>query len=157
MARTRAVDALERAGVEFIVHPYSVSPEGGQTFGEAVAAALGVPPEQVFKTLVAEADGRPVVAVVPVNGSLSLKALAHAVGAKRAEMADPATAERLTGYVVGGISPFAHRRSLPVVVDDSMIRHDRVFVSAGQRGLQVEVTPADLFALTGARSAPVAG
>jgi Cys-tRNA(Pro)/Cys-tRNA(Cys) deacylase len=157
MARTRAIDALQRCGVEFTVHTYVADSGGDETFGEAVAAALGVVPDRVFKTLVAEADGRPVVAIVPVTRTLSLKALAHASGAKRAVMADPAVAERLTGYVVGGISPFAHRRRLPVVVDDSVDRHEWVFVSAGQRGLQVEVRPGDLTRITGARLAPVAG
>ncbi len=157
MARTRAVDALERSGVEFAVHTYEISGDHGETFGEAVAEALGVGPERVFKTLVAEADGEPLVAIVPVTGTLSLKALARTVGAKRAVMADPAVAERLTGYVVGGISPFAHRRRLPVVADESVRGHDRVFVSGGRRGLQVEVSPDDLLTLTGAVTAPVAG
>jgi Cys-tRNA(Pro)/Cys-tRNA(Cys) deacylase len=157
MARTRAIDALERSGVEFTVRAYAAEPGGDETFGEAVAAALGVAPERVFKTLVAEADGRPVVAIVPVTRTLSLKALANAADAKRAAMADPATAERLTGYVVGGISPFSHRRRLPVFVDDSVAAHEWVLVSGGQRGLQVEVRPGDLTRLTGARLASVAG
>jgi Cys-tRNA(Pro)/Cys-tRNA(Cys) deacylase len=155
MARTRAVDALERAGVEFTAHVYTIESSGGETFGEAVAAALGVAPERVYKTLVAEADGRPVVAIVPVTGTLSLKALAQAAGAKRAAMAEPAVAERLTGYVVGGISPFAHRRALPVIIDESVGPHDRVLVSGGRRGLQVELAPADLVSVTGAQVAPL--
>lgn len=157
MSRTPAITALERAGVDFALHPYRVGDGDGTTFGEAVAAALGVEPERVFKTLVAETDGTPVVAVVPVTGTLSLKALARARHAKRAAMADPADARRLTGYVVGGISPFGQKRRLPVVVDESLLTHDRVLVSAGRRGLQVEVSPGDLVALTGARSAAIAG
>lgn len=157
MARTRAIEALERAGVDFTVHTYTAGTAQPATFGEAVAAALGVPPDRVFKTLVTEVDGNPVVAIVPVNGSLSLKALARAAHAKRAIMAEAAAAERLTGYVVGGISPFGHRRKAPVFVDASAGRHARIFVSGGQRGLQVELAPADLVAVTGARTAVLAG
>lgn len=157
MARTRAVDALEHAGVAFTLHTYTVDSPGAATLGESVAAALGVDPDRVFKTLVAEIDGKPAVAIVPVTGTLSLKALAHAAGGKRAAMAEPAAAERLTGYVVGGISPFAHRRRVPVYVDESASRHERVFVSGGRRGLQIELSPGDLVAVTGARSAPLGG
>lgn len=157
MPGTRAVDALERAGVEFALHTYEIDAPGDTTFGAAVAAALGVSPERVFKTLIAEVDGRPVVAIVPVIGHLSLKALARAAQGKRAVMAQAEIAERITGYVVGGISPFAHRRRVPTWVDESLTLHDRVFVSGGRRGLQVEVAPGDLIALTAARTAPLAG
>jgi Cys-tRNA(Pro)/Cys-tRNA(Cys) deacylase len=157
MSGTPAITALERAGVAFTVHHYEVSGEEGATFGEAVATALEVDPERVFKTLVAETDGEPVVAVVPVTGTLSLKALARVREAKRAAMVDPDDARRLTGYVVGGISPFGQRRRLTVVVDESMLRHEWVFVSAGLRGMQVEVRPEDLVAITAAQTAPIAG
>ena len=109
----------------------------------------------MFKTLVASVDGRLVVAVVPVSGTLDLKALAEAVGGKRAEMAQPAAAERATGYVVGGISPLGHRSRLPVVVDATVEGLVRVYVSAGRRGLQVSLAPADLVAVTAARVAPI--
>ncbi|HEY1619390.1 MAG TPA: YbaK/EbsC family protein, partial [Streptosporangiaceae bacterium] len=111
--------------------------------------------DRLFKTLVAQVDGGLAVAVVPVAGSLDLKALAAAVGGKKAAMADPAQAERATGYVTGGISPLAHRRKLPVVVDSSALAHDTVYCSAGQRGLQIEIAPADLVAAAGAVVAPV--
>jgi Cys-tRNA(Pro)/Cys-tRNA(Cys) deacylase len=115
-----------------------------------------VPVDRVFKTLVAEVDGRLTVAVVPVAGSLDLKALAAAVGGKRATMAEPADAERATGYVRGGTSPFGQRRRLATVVDASVAIHRTVHVSAGRRGLEVEVSPADLIRLTGAVTAPIA-
>lgn len=153
MARTVStpgIQALARAKVPYEVHPYDVDVGDDETYGEAVAAAVGVPPERLFKTLVAEVDGDPVVAIVPVDGRLSLKALARAAGGKRASMADPADAERLTGYVTGGISPFGQRRRLPAFVDRSIGGFETVFVSAGRRGLQVEVAPGDLVRLTGA-------
>jgi Cys-tRNA(Pro)/Cys-tRNA(Cys) deacylase len=115
-----------------------------------------VPPERVFKTLVAEVDGALTVAVVPVSASLDLKALAAAAGGKRAAMADPAAAERTTGYVRGGISPLGQRKALPTVVDASARDFDTVFVSAGKRGLEVELAPADLVALTRAAVAGIA-
>jgi len=153
MSATPATQALKRAGVAFVPHEYGPVEESEGTYGEAIAAVLGVDPRRVFKTLVAMADGAPAVAVVPVSGHLSMKALARARGAKRAEMAAPADAERLTGYVVGGISPFGQRRRLPVVVDESLLSHATVFVSGGRRGLQVEIAPGDLVALLGAAAA----
>jgi Cys-tRNA(Pro)/Cys-tRNA(Cys) deacylase len=153
MSATPATAALQRAGVAFTPHEYGPVEETEATYGETIAAVLGVDPRRVFKTLVAMADGRPAVAVVPVSGHLSMKALARARGAKRAEMAAPAEAERLTGYVVGGISPFGQKRRLPVVVDRSLLGHPTVFVSGGRRGLQVEVAPGDLVAVLGAVTA----
>lgn len=150
---TRATEALRRAGAAFTLHEYGPVDEGESTYGEAIAAVLGVDPRRVFKTLVAVADGEPAVAVVPVSGHLSMKALARARGAKRAEMAAPADAERLTGYVVGGISPFGQKRRLPVVADESLLGHPTVYVSGGRRGLQVEIAPDDLLALLGAATA----
>jgi Cys-tRNA(Pro)/Cys-tRNA(Cys) deacylase len=136
---------LERAGVAHSQHPYDVDPDEPD-YGRLVAAAIGIAEALVFKTLVVQADGRPVVAVVPVSGHLSLKLLATAVGAKRAEMAEPEVAERLTGYVVGGISPLGQRKRLPTVIDISVRALDTMYVSAGRRGLQVGVAP--VFALT---------
>lgn len=151
---TRATQALRQAGVVFRVHEYRLmSHPAEETYGEAVAASLGQAPERLFKTLVAVVDGAPVLAVVPTHQRLSMKALARAAGAKKAEMVAPDAAERLTGYVTGGISPFGQRRRLPVFVDESARGFETVFVSAGRRGLQVEVAPADLVRLLGATTA----
>ena len=136
------------------MRPYEHDP-AATSYGLEAAATLGVEPGRVFKTLLAEVDGRPVVAVVPVSGSLDLKALAAAVGGKRAVLADPAVAERLTGYVVGGISPLGQRKRLPTVVDASALEHGTVLVSAGRRGLDVELAPADLVRLTAAATARI--
>lgn len=152
---TPATALLAKRKIAHHTHPYEVSPDS-PNYGALVAAALGVAPERVFKTLVAEVDGALTVAVVPVTGELDLKALATAVGGKRATLADRAVAERATGYVRGGISPLGQRRRLPVVVDVSVLAHATVYVSAGRRGLQVELAPADLIALTDARTAPLA-
>jgi Cys-tRNA(Pro)/Cys-tRNA(Cys) deacylase len=134
------------------LHPYQVSPDAPD-YGALVAEALGVPPERLFKTLIAEVDGALAVAVVPVTGDLDLKALAHAAGGKRATLADRAAAERSSGYVRGGISPLGQRRRLPTVIDDSVEHLDVIYVSAGRRGLQVSLAPADLIRLTGAKVA----
>ena len=114
-----------------------------------------MPAERVFKTLLAEAGGRLVVGIVPVTGQLDLKALARAVGAPKAVMADPAAAERSTGYVVGGISPVGQRKALPTVLDATALDHPTVFVSGGRRGLDLELAPADLVRVTGATTAPI--
>ena len=151
---TPATVALEAAGTEFSVHAYEHDPAAA-SYGEEAAKALGVPADRVFKTLLAEVDGSLVVGVVPVAGQLDLKALAVAVGGKHAAMADPAAAERSTGYVRGGISPLGQRRRLRTVVDRAALAHPTVFVSAGRRGLEVELAPQDLVALTGAAVAPV--
>jgi Cys-tRNA(Pro)/Cys-tRNA(Cys) deacylase len=140
--------------VSFRVHTYVVDPSAS-SYGIAAAAALGVDPARVFKTLVTTVDGRLAVGVVPASASLDLKALASALGGKRAAMAEPAAAERATGYVTGGISPFGQRSRLPVVVDTSATTWPTVFVSGGRRGLQVEVDPADLIRITGAVLATV--
>jgi Cys-tRNA(Pro)/Cys-tRNA(Cys) deacylase len=146
--------AATRAGVAVTLHPYEVPPGG--SYGAAAAAALGVPPERVLKTLVTEVDGAPAVAVVPVAGSLDLKALAAALGGKHAALAEPATAERLTGYVVGGISPLGQRRRLRTTLDESALEWETILVSAGRRGLQMELSPHDLARLTAARVARIA-
>ena len=151
---TPATVALTRAGVPFTLHPYDHDPRA-QSFGLEAAEALGVPPERVFKTLLADAGGRLVVGIVPVTGQLDLKALARAVGASKAVMADPAAAQRSTGYVVGGISPVGQRRPLPTVLDETATAYDTVFVSGGRRGLDIELAPADLVRVTGATTAPL--
>jgi Cys-tRNA(Pro)/Cys-tRNA(Cys) deacylase len=155
VAATPAVRALEKAKVAHALHPYDAEHSAGQGHGEAAVAALGADPRQVFKTLVTRVDGVLTVAVVPVSGTLDLKALATAAEGRRATMADPADAERATGYVVGGISPIGQRKALPTVVDDSALDFATVLVSAGRRGLQVELAPADLVRLTRARTAPI--
>ncbi|MFD8206323.1 Cys-tRNA(Pro) deacylase [Streptomyces sp. NPDC059695] len=151
---TPATVALTEAGTPFTVHAYEHDP-ASPSYGEEAAEALGVSPDRVFKTLVADVDGELTVAVVPVAGQLDLKALASAVGGKRAAMADPAAAERTTGYVRGGISPLGQRKRLRTVLDSSASDHATVCVSAGRRGLEVELSPADLAALTSAVVAPI--
>lgn len=159
---TPAVDVLTKAGVSFRVHEYERAQEGRldvrarPSYGLESAAALGVDPGRVFKTLVADVDGTLAVGIVPVSGELDLKALAAALGGRRATMAAPEAAERATGYVVGGISPFGQRRRLRSVVDTSALAHDTVFVSGGRRGLQIELAPADLVAATGATTGEIA-
>jgi Cys-tRNA(Pro)/Cys-tRNA(Cys) deacylase len=153
-AGTPATVLLTRERVAHDLHPYEVDPDA-PNYGALVAAALAVAPETLFKTLVAEVDGALTVAVVPVTGDLDLKALAQAAGGKRATLADRAAAERSSGYVRGGISPLGQRKRLPTVVDDSALGLDRMFVSAGRRGLQVSMDPADLIRLTGATTAPI--
>jgi Cys-tRNA(Pro)/Cys-tRNA(Cys) deacylase len=151
---TPATKALEAAGIPFTPRPYRHDP-ASTDYGNDAAAALGVPAERVLKTLVADVDGALVVAVVPVSGSLDLKALAAAVGGKRAALADPAVAERRTGYVVGGISPIGQRTRLPLVLDASALRHPTVLVSGGRRGFDLELAPADLLRVTGGTTAAI--
>jgi Cys-tRNA(Pro)/Cys-tRNA(Cys) deacylase len=152
---TPATAHLTRSKIEFTLHPYEHDPRA-EAYGEEAAAALGVDPARIFKTLIAVIDAKMVCGVVPVAGRLDLKALAAAVGGKRGGMADPAAAARATGYVVGGISPIGQKTRLPVVVDASAERFETVFVSAGKRGLQVELSPVDLARAAGARFAPIA-
>ncbi|WP_328486822.1 Cys-tRNA(Pro) deacylase [Streptomyces zaomyceticus] len=151
---TPATVALTAAGTPFTLHAYEHDP-ASPSYGEEAAEALGVSPDRVFKTLVADVDGELTVAVVPVAGQLDLKALASAVGGKRAAMADPAAAERTTGYVRGGISPLGQRKLLRTVLDASASDHASICVSAGRRGLEVELSPTDLAALTSAVLAPI--
>ena len=162
MARgaTPAIVQLESAHVPFTVHAFEHD-GSDRGFGLAAAEALGVEPDRVFKTLVADvtdAGGAATraVGIVPVTSKLSLKDLASALGAKRAEMCDPRAAERLTGYVVGGISPFGQKRRLPTVIDETCELHDTVFVSGGRRGVDLEVAPAALVAILDALVAPIA-
>ncbi|MFJ3583921.1 Cys-tRNA(Pro) deacylase [Streptomyces sp. NPDC090127] len=151
---TPATVALTTAGVPYTLHAYDHDP-ASPSYGEEAAEALGVSPDRVFKTLVADVDGELTVAVVPVAGQLDLKALASAVGGKRATMADPTLAERTTGYVRGGISPLGQRKRLRTVLDASASTHATICVSAGRRGLEVELTPAALTSLTTAVLAPI--
>ncbi|RNM15976.1 Cys-tRNA(Pro) deacylase [Nocardioides pocheonensis] len=152
---TPATVALTRAGVPFTVHAYEHDPAAA-SYGLEAAEALGLEPATVFKTLLADVDGDLVVGVVPVTGQLDLKALAAAVGGKKAQMADPAVAERVTGYVVGGISPIGQKRPLRTVLDASADDHATVFVSGGRRGLDLGLAPDDLARVTGATRASIA-
>lgn len=151
---TPATVALTAAGVAFEVRAYEHDPAAA-SYGLEAASALGVEPARVLKTLLADVDGELVVGVVPVAGQLDLKALAAAVGGKRAAMAQPQAAERATGYVVGGISPIGQRRRHRTVVDSSALTHATVLVSGGRRGLDLELSPADLVAVTAALTAPI--
>jgi Cys-tRNA(Pro)/Cys-tRNA(Cys) deacylase len=155
VAKTRAIQALERAGIPFQVHYYHVDSADGP-YGEAVAEAVGVRGDRMFKTLIASVDGRPMVGIVPVERQLSLKALAKAALGKRAHMVETRDAERLTGYVVGGISPFGRTRKLPVFLDQSALDHETVYVSGGQRGIQLEIAPDLLVAASSATPAAIA-
>jgi Cys-tRNA(Pro)/Cys-tRNA(Cys) deacylase len=146
---TPATVALTRAGIAFTLHEYAHDPRA-ESYGLEAAAALGLDPARVFKTLMANADQRLAVAVVPVAGQLDLKAFARALGASRASMADKAAAERATGYVVGGISPIGQKRAHPTVLDSSALDHPTIYVSAGRRGLDLEIAPDDLVRITGA-------
>jgi Cys-tRNA(Pro)/Cys-tRNA(Cys) deacylase len=149
---TPAIRLLEREGVAFTQHPYDHDP-AAESFGEEAAAKLGVPPERVFKTLVCQAEGELILVLVPSSGRLGLKALARALSTKKADMADPGVAERTTGYVLGGISPLGGRKRLRLFADESVLSHETVFVSAGRRGLQLELAPAELLRLTSGSTA----
>jgi Cys-tRNA(Pro)/Cys-tRNA(Cys) deacylase len=147
--------ALTRAKIGFTLHEYTHDPKS-ESYGLEASEALGIPPERVFKTLVAAVDGTLTVGVVPVHRQLDLKALAAAAGGKKAVMAEVAAAERATGYVAGGISPIGQRRAHPTVLDESAAAFETVFVSGGRRGLDLEIAPADLIAVTRAATAPIA-
>ncbi len=153
---TPAIKVAEKAGIAFDTHRYEHDP-ASEAYGLEASEKLGLPPECVFKTLIAELDtGKLVAALVPVHRQLDLKALATACGTKKAAMAAVAAAERSSGYVAGGISPLGQRKRLPTVVDDSMLGQARVYVSAGRRGLEISLAPDDLIRLCGARPAPIA-
>ena len=154
-AGTPATVALTRAGVAFTAHAYEHDPRTA-AYGLEAAEKLGIDPDRVFKTLLANVDGALAVGIVPVAQQLDLKALAQALGGKRAEMADPAVAERRTGYVVGGISPIGQKTALPTVLDESAILSETRIVSGGRRGLDLELAPDDLLAVTAGRYAPIA-
>ncbi len=159
---TRAIDELVRAGVAHTIHEYAPheasGPERGRrtAWGEDAAAALGIDSARIHKTLIAAIDGRLAVAIVPVAAELDLKAIADALGGRKAAMADPLEAERATGYVRGGISPLGQRRRLATVLDAAALAHATILVSAGRRGLQIELAPADLVRASDAIVAPIA-
>ena len=159
---TRATDELRRAGIAYTPHEYAPAERHGRerderpAYGTEAAAALGIEPSRIFKTLVARVDDRLAIAIVPVDAELDLKLLAHALQARRAAMADPAEAEKATGYVVGGISPIGARRRLPAALDASALEFATVLVSGGRRGFQVEIAGSDLVRLIGAVVAPIA-
>jgi Cys-tRNA(Pro)/Cys-tRNA(Cys) deacylase len=152
---TPATVALVAAGIPFTAHSYEHDP-GNVNFGMEAATVLGLDPGQVFKTLMADVDGQLVVGIVSVSGKLDLKALAAAVGGKKAEMADARLAERRTGYVVGGISPIGQKTAHATVLDETAELYDTVFVSGGRRGFDIELTPADLVRATAAVVAAIA-
>jgi Cys-tRNA(Pro)/Cys-tRNA(Cys) deacylase len=151
---TRATAALAAAGVAFTVQRYEYDP-GGERVGLQAAEALGEDPRRVLKTLMAEVDGKPVCAIVPSDREVGMKRLAAAFGGKSAQMMRPADAERLTGYKVGGISPFGQRRKVPVVLEAAALGEALVFVNGGQRGLQVRLDPKDVQQALGAIVAPI--
>lgn len=151
---TPATVALERAGIAFTRHTYTHDPAVAN-YGIEAAQALDVSAARVLKTLLVTVPAGLAVGIVPVDGTLDLKAIAAALGAKSATMADPHAAERATGYVVGGISPIGQRRALPTVLDQSATEHATVFVSGGRRGFDLELNPADLLRITGGMTAPI--
>lgn len=153
---TPGVRAAQRAGIAHSIHEYEHDP-GAASYGLEAAEKLDVAAEQVFKTLVVKLDGtRLAVGVVPVSRTLDLKAVAGALGAKRAAMAEVAEAERATGYVAGGISPLGQRKRLPTALDESALAFERIYVSAGRRGLEIAIAPADLLRLCGGTAAAIA-
>jgi Cys-tRNA(Pro)/Cys-tRNA(Cys) deacylase len=151
---TRATKMLERAGVAFTVHSYDYDPDAEQ-IGLQAAEALGEPPERVLKTLMAVVDGKPACVIVPSDKEVSMKKLAAALGGKSAQMMKPADAERISGYKVGGISPFGQMRRLPVLIEAQALAQDLVYINGGQRGLQVRLKPQDARAVLEAISASI--
>ena len=158
---TRATDVAKRSGIAHTVHEYAHDERaslraGGRGYALEAVAALGISPERVFKTIVVAVDGRLGLAIVPADAEVDLKAVADALGGRKAAIAPPADAERATGYVLGGISPLGTRRPLPTALDQSASDHATIHVSAGRRGLEIELAAADLLALTKGVSAPIA-
>ncbi len=151
---TRATQALVKAGVAFTVHAYDYDPNADRV-GIQAAEALGEDPSRVLKTLMAEVDGRPVCVIVPSDREVSMKKLASAFKGKSASMMKPADAERLTGFVVGGISPFGQKKQVPTAIEEEALAHDAVYMNGGQRGLQVRLAPRDVVAALKAIAAPV--
>lgn len=155
MAKTTpATLALKKAGVAFVLHAYDYDPDAPRV-GLQAAEALGAEPARVLKTLMAEVDGKPVCAVLASDQEVAMKRLAAVFGGKSAAMMKPADAERITGFKVGGVSPFGQKKRAPTVVDEAALAHAQVFVNAGQRGLQAELAPADLIAALDARVAAI--
>ena len=158
---TRAIDIVRRAGLVYAVHEYAHDPrssvrEGGRGYALEAVDALGLDPDRVFKTIVVAVDGRLGLAVVPSDTEVDLKAAADALGGRRCVIAEAAEAERATGYVLGGISPLGTKRRLPTALDESALTFPTIHVSAGRRGLEIELAPADLARLVDARLAPIA-
>lgn len=151
---TPATKTLDQAKISYTTHPYKHDARA-ESYGEEAAAQLGIDARQIFKTLIASVDSALVCAVVPVAGRLDLKALAAAVGGRKAELAEPARAQRATGYVLGGISPLGQRSRIPVVIDSSALDWETMYVSAGKRGLQLGLAPADLIAAASAQTAAI--
>ncbi|WP_454684820.1 Cys-tRNA(Pro) deacylase [Ancylobacter moscoviensis] len=151
---TRATRALEQAGVAFTVHVYDYDPDADR-IGLQAAEAIGETPDRVLKTLMTLVDGKPACVIVPSDREISMKKLAAALGGKAAQMMKPADAERITGYKVGGISPFGQTRRVPVVIEAAALAHALVYLNGGQRGLQVRLKPQDAAAALGAVAAPV--
>jgi Cys-tRNA(Pro)/Cys-tRNA(Cys) deacylase len=153
---TRATLALEKLGVTFTLHSYAYDPEA-ESIGLQAAAALGIEPRRMLKTLMAEVDGKPVCVVVPSDREVSMKKLAAAFGGKTAKMMRPADAERLSGYHVGGISPLAQKKRVPVAIDEAALGETSVYLNGGQRGLQIELRPEDAVRAIGATTHALTG
>lgn len=153
---TPAINLAQKSGITFAIHEYQHDP-AAESYGEEAAQKLGLDPARVFKTLVVSLGGKNLaVAVIPVAQKLDLKLMAKVLGAKKVEMADKSDVERVTGYVVGGVSPLGQKKTLPTVVDESAQTFETIFVSAGRRGLEIELSAADLCALTKGRMGAVA-
>ena len=151
---TRATQALKQLGVSFTLHEYDYDPDA-DSIGLQAAAAIGAEPRRVLKTLMAELDGKPVCVVVPSDHEVSMKKLAQAFGGKSAKMMKPADAERLTGYHVGGISPFGQKKRVPTAIQQAALQEQAVFINGGQRGLQVQLNPNDARKALDAIAAPL--
>jgi len=151
---TRATQALQQAGIAFTLHSYDYDPSA-ERIGLQAAEAIGEPPRRVLKTLMAEVDGKPVCVVIPSDREVSMKKLAAAFGGKSAQMMRPADAERLTGYHVGGISPFGQKRRVPTAMEEAALAEPYVFVNGGQRGLQIRLAPEAARAALGGKAAPL--
>jgi len=153
---TRATAALEKAGVAFTVHSYDYDPDADR-IGMQAAEALGEPPQRVLKTLMVRLDGKPACAILPSDAQLSMKKFAAALGGKSAEMMKPADAERVTGFKVGGISPFGQMRQVPTAIEAAALEQAHVFINGGQRGLQVRLDPSDAARVLDAKIAGIIG
>lgn len=151
---TRATQMLDKAGIAFTLHTYDYDPNADR-IGMQAAEALGVPADQVLKTLMAMIDNQPVCVILPSDHEVSMKKLAAAVGGKSGQMMKPADAERLSGYKVGGISPFGQMRKVKTVLEEQALGHERVFVNGGQRGLQIRLRPQDILTALGASAAAI--
>ena len=151
---TRATRALEQAGIAFSLHSYDYDPDTDR-IGLQAAAALGAPPAEVLKTLMAKLDGKPACVILPSDETVSMKKLAAALGGKSAQMMPPPETERLSGYKVGGISPFGQMRRLPVAIEAAALAHPQVYINGGQRGLQIRLAPSDAAAFLAATVAPL--